>query len=189
MTVLPEAERSELADLEVRAQTYRRKQMPSEQAGLRIAEQLQSDASHGAIASSLADRRPVNPGPLRGDVVLERLARSLSAYGEAAERAFGDARALLDCWAVLGRGLQHWQHTYIGLSEQMLSDLDQARRKVMCCGTALEIVEQQRAASLDLMKRTMASNVALLQIAVQIGRDATGPLRALEDARRSGRSR
>ncbi len=87
-------------------------------------------------------------------------------------------------WAILGRGLQDWQHTYLGLSDQTLNDLDRARRSLLRCGSVLEVAEFQRATSVELMQRTVASNVALLQIAVQVGRDAAGPLRAREEARR-----
>jgi hypothetical protein len=197
MTATSEARRPDEAGIRVRTDARARKLTSLDANGSPEAEQLQSfadaatndrsesyDAATGPATS--ADTKDVlgRPEYLQGRPVLERIAQSVEAYTGAAEQAFGDARALFDSWAILGRGLQDWQHTYLGLSEQTLNDLDRARRSLLRCGSVLEVAEFQRATSVELMQRTVASNVALLQIAVQVGRDAAGPLRAREEARR-----
>jgi hypothetical protein len=202
LTATSEARRPDEAGIRVRKDARARKLTSLDANGSPEAEQLQSfadaatnDRSESYDAATAgrregpatsADTKDVlgRPEYLQGRPVLERIAQSVEAYTGAAEQAFGDARALFDSWAILGRGLQDWQHTYLGLSEQTLNDLDRARRSLLRCGSVLEVAEFQRATSVELMQRTVASNVALLQIAVQVGRDAAGPLRAREEARR-----
>ncbi len=153
----------------------------------------------GATDSAAGVRNPLDGDRLReghsvgekpetashqGPPLIERVAQVMDEYSGAAEQAFGDARALFDSCAILSRGLQHWQHTYLGLSEQALGKLSYARLGLLRCGSVLEIAELQRVLALELMNRAVASNLTLLQIAVQIGRDAAGPLRARAEAKR-----
>ena len=108
----------------------------------------------------------------------------MEVFGAVAEQALGDARVLFESGAILGRGLQHWQRTYMGAAEQALSDLERTRQGFIRCGSAWEIAELQRAASLDLMARAVTSNVALLHIAVQSATTTSGPFRGREDMKR-----
>ena len=56
-------------------------------------------------------------------------------------------------------------------------DLCRGRRGLFRRGSVPGVAELQRVASLNLIRRTVSSNVAMLHVSVQVGRDAAGPLR------------
>jgi hypothetical protein len=159
-------------------------------AAQRTAEIARNTAERGREAALSGFRAIAGAQAPLADAGFEQSRRALEVtsavtdvYRQAAERAAGDVRALFDCWANLGRGMQQWQQAYVDAVRGSMESLTRKRQDLVQANSPVQFAEVQRDLYVDFVNHTAKASATLLQLAGQIAQDAVRPLQERAHAR------